>query len=571
MRGAASGLRLSGWVCTRQGCTANYRPLSTPTRCGGLGVFTRIGKTDGGDKKSPDIEMKDTLNVTRTTNRPRTMTRYLTLQRIGLFGRLARCSPLALALALWAAPLALAAQPSQPGGNAPAVTITSAEASFLAGTLDIVGQNFDRGAVTVTLGSTPLTVSASSATAIQAVLPLGVSPGTYRLTVQAGQSSTTLDVTIGTTGPQGPQGTVGPIGPPGPQGETGPMGPQGPQGLPGEAGAQGPAGPQGTTGATGPAGPAGAQGPIGPQGPQGPAGLPVNPLQVALLKWGPNLVTATSFQYPALPGVIATQPRALAFDGQFIVVGCQSGHMVYVRAYDAIHAGFDPSDSTYGGTILDIAYDGSNKWLADSGGVVRKITPLGQTAVTSVGGTPMGVAFDGEHVWATVGTGTVVAKLRTSDGALLGTFQVGQAPRGVMFDGANIWVAAAGDNTVRKRRVSDGAFLGDFPVGGQPLRLAFDGENVWVVSLSLAAVTKLRASDGANLGSYSVGGGPVSLAFDGANIWTVNSWDGTVSKLRASDGAHLATIAVGGTPYAIAFDGAHIWIADWANNLVRKL
>jgi DNA-binding beta-propeller fold protein YncE len=48
------------------------------------------------------------------------------------------------------------------------------------------------------------------------------------------------------------------------------------------------------------------------------------------------------------------------------------------------------------------------------------------------------------------GNDFTVTKLRASDGAALGTFQVGNAPDAIVFDGANIWVANYDDSTVQK-------------------------------------------------------------------------------------------------------------------------
>src|SRR5882672_765805 len=42
---------------------------------------------------------------------------------------------------------------------------------------------------------------------------------------------------------------------------------------------------------------------------------------------------------------------------------------------------------------------------------------------------------------------------------------VGNLPAGAAFDGANLWVANAIDNTVTKLRTNDGAVLGTFAVG----------------------------------------------------------------------------------------------------------
>jgi hypothetical protein len=58
-----------------------------------------------------------------------------------------------------------------------------------------------------------------------------------------------------------------------------------------------------------------------------------------------------------------------------------------------------------------------------------------------------GVAFDGANVWVT--NAESVTKLRASDGALLGTFNI-DAAGGVAFDRANVWVTSESSGTVTK-------------------------------------------------------------------------------------------------------------------------
>lgn len=136
-------------------------------------------------------------------------------------------------------------------------------------------------------------------------------------------------------GLQGPPGAAGPAGPPGPQGPQGPSGaagPQGPQGPKGDEGDAGPAGPPGPPGPQGEAGlPGPAGGPPGPQGEQGPPGPPgPNPLQLALLKWGPN--TVTSF-------AVGPEPNGIAFDGSSIWVANFAGDSITKLRSNAAGAG----------------------------------------------------------------------------------------------------------------------------------------------------------------------------------------------------------------------------------------
>ena len=83
-------------------------------------------------------------------------------------------------------------------------------------------------------------------------------------------------------------------------------------------------------------------------------------------------------------------------------------------------------------------------------------------------GNPLKIALLKWYQANLVPTSFTVGKTQNSD------------PYGVAFDGANIWTANSGDGTVTKLRTSDGANLGTFTVGGQPNGVVFDGANVWV-------------------------------------------------------------------------------------------
>ena len=170
--------------------------------------------------------------------------------------RLAACAALALLVTVTTLP-ALADSSHQP-----MITAARAEGALL----HISGFNFGGGTPAVTLGGLPLTLAFTTATSIDAVLPV-MAPGTYLLTLAIGSGADPRRVnddgskydefwvTLGAAGAQGPAGRDGV------DGATGPVGPQGPAGATGATGAQGP------IGATG------AQGPIGAMGPQGPAGV----------------------------------------------------------------------------------------------------------------------------------------------------------------------------------------------------------------------------------------------------------------------------------------------------------
>ncbi len=161
-----------------------------------------------------------------------------------------------------------------------APAIASVRANAAGGLLQIFGSNFSGGTPKVTLGTLPVPLQVTTATASQVdvVMPAGIAPGSYLLNLsiakkngKEGNGEDVLSdefwVTIGAAGPAGPQG---PAGATGPMGATGLAGPAGPAGA---TGPQGPAGTTGKDGAMGPAGPQGIAGVPGSPGSQGPQGL----------------------------------------------------------------------------------------------------------------------------------------------------------------------------------------------------------------------------------------------------------------------------------------------------------
>ena len=178
---------------------------------------------------------------------------------------------------------ATAATPNAKQPPPPPLLIATAQADNTLTNLTLTGISFVGGTTRVFLGTgtTSLQITSLTSTSVTVLLPAGIQPGSYLLTVttSAPNSSDEFWATIGAAGPtgaagaQGPQGVQGPMGQAGLAGSTGPKGDTGstgPQGPAGSAGSQGPAGPMGAAGAQGPAGPQGAMGAVGPQGSRAP-------------------------------------------------------------------------------------------------------------------------------------------------------------------------------------------------------------------------------------------------------------------------------------------------------------
>ena len=154
------------------------------------------------------------------------------------------------------------------------VTVNNTAIDYVLNKITIVGVNFGPKTPSVTLQDVPLTVQSfnSGTGTIVAMLPNGLTAGSYRLAVTTTKGTPAtgfFDVAYGTSGPKGATGATGAMGA---TGATGPSGPSGAQGLQGIQGPQGPTGAPGATGPPGGNGPTGATGPMGATGATGPKG-----------------------------------------------------------------------------------------------------------------------------------------------------------------------------------------------------------------------------------------------------------------------------------------------------------
>ena len=293
--------------------------------------------------------------------------------------------------------------------------------------------------------------------------------------------------------------------------------------------------------------------------------LTLNPLQVALLKWG---------TYSGVSFAVQNAPANVAFDGANLwVTNLGANTVTKLRVSDGAVLGNFPVG---GSRPKGIAFDGVNIWIGNVGSdnVTRLRASDGVLLgiVSNVRGGDS-LVCDGANIWVADLDRSQVTKVRTRDVTVQGPFSAGGPAACLAFDGENIWVANRGLDRLTKLRASDGTkvdtvFLDRF---AQPYAVAFDGANIWAVG-GFGSVFKVRASDGAILGSPSIGGGePQGVAFDGANIWVTQFSRNTVTKLRVSDGQVLGTFPVGSGPLGIAFDGANIWVANQSGNTVSKL
>lgn len=218
---------------------------------------------------------------------------------------------------------------------------------------------------------------------------------------------------------------------------------------------------------------------------------------------------------------------------------------------------------------------------------------------------------DGTDLWVATGSSHSVARVRASDGQLLGTWTgaqqaygvlaamgkvfvtgiadpgrlyqidpttsagtvttltmgLGGGPRGIAFDGQRIWTANANGASGSVSIISlNPITVSNVSEAGSPAGIVFDGQNIWITDGNNKALRKLD-SNAQVLLSVTVGNTPGLPVFDGTNIWVPNHSDNSVSVVRAMgalSGTVLATLTGNGldTPYQIAFDGERILVTN---------
>jgi len=238
-------------------------------------------------------------------------------------------------------------------------------------------------------------------------------------------------------------------------------------------------------------------------------------------------------------------------------------------------------------------------------------------ALTVVGSGPVLVKSDGADLWVANVFDSTVARVRASDGRLLGTWSgasgaigvliamgkvfitgqsvpgalyeidptlpagavttvsssLGNGPQGIAFDGERIWTA----NQVFPGSVSivtlSPLTVTNITTGfSAPYGVIYDGGNIWVTDLNDASLKKLDSSGNIIL-TVLVGNSPRHPAFDGTNIWVPDNHSNTVTVVRATgtlSGTVLATLTGNGlsSPFQVAFDGERIMVTDATSDSV---
>ena len=242
----------------------------------------------------------------------------------------------------------------------------------------------------------------------------------------------------------------------------------------------------------------------------------------------------------------------------------------------------------------DIASDGTNLYIADSGNnTIRKIV-IATGEVTTLAGTAGSPG-------SADGTGT---------GALFNN------PLGVASDVNDVYVTDSGNNTIRKIVIATGAVTtlagtagssgsidgtGTAALFNNPADIAYDGTNLYVadsgnhtirkIVIATGEVTTLAGTAGSfgsanGTGAAALFNNPLGIATDRTNLYIADSGNNTIRKIVIATGVvttfagkagssgsadGTGTAALFNNPVGVATVGAVLYVGDTGNNTIRKI
>ncbi len=181
--------------------------------------------------------------------------------------------------------------------------------------------------------------------------------------------------------------------------------------------------------------------------------------------------------------------------------------------------------SNIGTLARSICFDGTRIWTANLGdpGSVSIITPgptlpWAVTTVTNGFMGPTGIVYDGTNMWVADQDGAL--KKLDTNGNIIQSVLI-NSPSFPIFDGTNIWVPQ-GINALSVVRASSGTVLSTLTGNGlsNPVAAAFDGERILVTNRNGGNLSLWKAADLTPIGTFPTGDlEPYGVCSDGINFW----------------------------------------------------
>ena len=194
------------------------------------------------------------------------------------------------------------------------------------------------------------------------------------------------------------------------------------------------------------------------------------------------------------------------------------------------------------------------------------------TSRTTVGPFPQLVASDGLDLWvASIASGGSVARVRASDGTVLGTWTGATNAFGVLIARGRIYITGETNPQGHLYVIDPGMAPGPVAtlsslLGGNPNGISTDGTWIWTAN-RFGSVSKIDPDTGVATNITTGFNGPGDILFDGANLWVTDFNDNKLKKLDAT-GNVIQNAPVGNNPQLPVFDGSNIWVPNAGDNSV---
>lgn len=163
-------------------------------------------------------------------------------------------------------------------------------------------------------------------------------------------------------------------------------------------------------------------------------------------------------------------------------------------------------------------------------------------------------------------------------GSNLALTVVGGGTRLLALDGEDLWVASDFDDRVAQVRPSNGKVVGNWTGAINAFGVLVAMGKVFVTGRTnpgnLYQIDPTQAPGPVTTLTSSLGTFALDIAFDGQRIWTANEGPpGSVSIVTLGPPELTVTTVTTGfnMPRGIIYDGASIWVADFGDNMLKKL
>lgn len=195
-----------------------------------------------------------------------------------------------------------------------------------------------------------------------------------------------------------------------------------------------------------------------------------------------------------------------------------------------------------------------------------------------VGGSfPIAMTLHNGDLYVAIYGGSAVARMRTSDGAILATYATDAHPGTIGAFFGKLWVGNWDNGMLRAIDPVAGTTVCTYNGGGRHLSIAADEQHVYTTDPDLPGIRAIDpatcqevTASNVTLSSYP-GNGKQAIGFDGTYLWSVLGSEDIVVRIDRATHTVFDAVAIAGVPVGVAFDGLSAWIMQSEGHSITRL